>query len=252
MLSLIRSHAIGGLILFGASLTTAQSEQPSAHAALLEWVRTEKLISEEAADWQADQAVLADMITVLEMESAQIEKQMAAVESTIANSTAKTAALAEREAKIHTEIQELAGQLPAWESTAMDSVEAWPAPLRNELTAFSTLQRKAESELDWVNRAASWIQVLQQADQFNRQVTLHVDVYSPTEGQEWEVHDIYFGLAGGYWATADGGKGGVLKPSPEGWVRETDAAAAALAEDMIAVAESRRPSVHLDGPVKVD
>ncbi|WP_309397764.1 DUF3450 family protein [Cerasicoccus maritimus] len=247
-----RCHLLGGIILCSASLLWAQNEQPGAHAALLEWVRTEKVISQEAADWQSEQAVLEDMVKVLEIESAQLEKQMAAVEATIANSTAKTEALATREAAIQTEISELAAAFPAWETEALATVNSWPAPLRAEVDSLTTLEAPADSKLDWLARAPSWLQVLQQADQLNRQVTLGVDTFTTADGSEWQVREIFFGFAGGFWTTADGGQGGVLIPAPEGWTRESNAAAAELAADMIAIAESRRPSVYLEGPVKVD
>lgn len=247
-----RSLIIGGFILSVAGSAWAQNTQSSTHAALREWVRTEKSISDEAADWQAEQAVLEDMITVLEMESAQLAEQMAAVEATIADSTAKTEALTRREQALRKDLKELSQEMTTWETQAQAMVASWPDPLKIQFKNYPTLQRKVTNDSAWLGRAQRWIELFREADQFNREVTVFVNTAELDGGESWQVSEIYYGLAGGFWTSADGSQGGLLMPSADGWTRTNDSVSADMAEEMIAIANSRRPSVHVEAPVTVD
>lgn len=237
------------ILISCASLATMalQAQNNETHAVLLEWVRTEKLMAEEAADWREDRAVLESMIAVLRRESEQIQTQMAEVEESIEDSAASIRALADREASINDDLSELAGQMPGWESRALDAFSSWPSPLQSEVAALP-LNETATADV-WLSRIPLWIQRLQQADAFNRRVTVNYGLDSFPDGRSWEVSEIYFGLGGGFWKTRDGARAGWLEPSPSGWVRREDRNLSTLTGDMISIAERRSPSAYLEAPI---
>lgn len=234
--------------LLAAASASAQEAHESAHAVLLEWVRTEKLMADEAAAWREDKLVLEGMIDVLRRESAQIDDKMATVEKSIEDSTARIQKLADRETQLRTEIEALADSIATWEKQAEAVAQTWPQPLRDELQ----LPADTSSADDILKRIPQWLTAFEQADDFNRRVTLNSSLATLPDGKSWEVREIYFGLGGGFWMTGDAQRGGLLQPGAQGWTRQEDNQLTALTYDMIAIAEQRRPSQYLEAPVTAD
>lgn len=234
--------------LVGFSSAIAQNQSSDAHAVLLEWVRAEKLTAEEAAQWREDRVMLQSMIEVLRRESEQLKEQMGQLEKSVSDTTASIQALADDEASIQADINELAEIMPAWENEAHQTSAAWPAPLQAELAPLSQLTETSAPDV-WLSRIPAWIDRLQQADAFNRRVTVHYGLDSFPDGKSWEVSEIYYGLGGGFWMTRDGARAGWLEPSPQGWQRREAAELGPLTADMIAIAERRRPSTYLETPI---
>jgi len=234
-----------------AHFACAQSTATDAHATLLEWVKTEKLIAEEAADWRKERALLESMIQVLSRESSQIKAQMDDLENSIADSTAKIQEFADDEATIQAEIQSISQWMPEWESQAIMIADNWPSPLQSELAPLPALD-SLDKQDRWLPRLSAWIGRLRQADEFNRRVTIHVDVDSFPDGKSWEVSEIYFGLGGGFWLTRNAQRAGWLEPSSDGWQRQESTELGPLTQSMIAIAERKRPADYLETPVNLD
>ncbi|MGE9294750.1 MAG: DUF3450 family protein [Puniceicoccales bacterium] len=246
----LRLGALIGVLAVTAIPGLSRAQQPANdHATLLEWVRTEKLISEERADWAQEKVVLEGMLALLAKESAQLDTRLQALEAVVAESSEQNQALAEREATMRAELAAFREVTPEFSTRASSTVARWPEPLRLEIAP--TLRQIESAGSDDFRRGRLWLEALQAAGEFNDEVTVHRTQTSFASGKQWEVREVYFGLAGGYWTTADGTRAGAFAPV-NNWERLTDPALSPSITRLIAVAERREPADTVAVPVTVD
>lgn len=194
----------------------AESPLEETRSVVREWVRTEQLISREAAAWQAEQALLQDMIQLRENELAQLRESLADLRELDSGVEQQRAALAgEREA-----LREHAATLSDWvaslEAELAIARPTLPDPLERSLAgAFDRLSGEA---VPLGMRLQGVIGILNEIEQFNTKVHLSTDLRQMPDGRMREVQALYFGLGGGFYVDGTGRHAGRLIPTADGWV----------------------------------
>jgi len=236
---------VGVLMTLGGSLVWGEPAEE--HATLLEWIRAEKLVAGERAEWRREKAVLEGMIALLEKESARLEAELEFFKNEAAKAAADEEALnarAEAAANERSQLKDALGQIGP---RLVSLRELLPNPLREEWSPAP-----AEEGNDNPFQAAhDWLDALRAAEAFDQRVTVARNQVRLPDGKVWEVQEIYFGLAGGYWVTRDGSKAGTIQASGTNDQLDASDLASAVSR-MIAIATQREPAKVVRAPVNLD
>jgi hypothetical protein len=235
-------------ILSGGSLLTAQPE--TTRDQLKEWVQLEREISREATAWEAEKAIIEDRIALYEAEKARLEAQIEEAEAGIDDVDSKRAELLEERVALQDVMALVEEPLEAFEARLRALYPQFPEPLQSEVSKLYQRLPEAsgESPLPVTQRLQAVVGMLNFADKFNTGVQREVEIRS-VEGRQMEVETLYFGLAGAWFADAQGTYAGFGQPGSEGWVwNETPESAEAISR-MIAVYNGTREAVFTPVPV---
>ena len=183
-----------------------------------EWVGVEKTISEEKADWQAGQAIVKDMIALLETEKASLMEKIRIAEEGLSESDKKREELLNESDEYRAAVDVLGDKIGMVEKRVIALHSQFPVPLQEEVsTLFARIPREGEEvRLSVSQRLQSVIAVLSQADKFNSGVQFVSDIQKLNSGQS-EVDVLYFGLAGAFFKNREGTYVGIGFPSSNGW-----------------------------------
>ncbi len=186
-----------------------------------EWVDVEKTISEERSDWEAGQAIINDMIALLETEKESLTEKIKMAEEGLSESDKKRKVLIEESDEYKAAVEVLGSKIESVEGRVLALHKQFPNPLQEEVsTLFARIPREGEDfRLSVSQRLQSVIAILSQADKFNSGVQLVSDIQKLDSGQS-EVDILYFGLAGAFFKNREGTYVGIGVPSDEGWVWE--------------------------------
>ncbi len=208
---------------YGCLQSAALSAQSldDARSVVSEWVEVEKTISEERADWEAGQAIIKDMIALLETEKASLTEKIKMAEEGLSESDKKREELLEESDEYKAAVEVLGSRIESVEGRVLALHKQFPVPLQEEVsTLFARIPREGEElRLSVSQRLQSVIAILSQADKFNSGVQFVSDIQKLDSGQS-EVDILYFGLAGAFFKNREGTYVGIGVPSDEGWVWE--------------------------------
>ncbi|MBK1834149.1 DUF3450 family protein [Roseibacillus ishigakijimensis] len=226
---------------------SAQDDEVTPEDLVAQWLKTERLIAQEAADWKAEQAHTAQLLALYEDELALLDEELAqagknapTVDEEAENLKARIAASeqARREA-----IQFLARLQPR----VVALFARFPQPLQKQLEddAF-ILEREVNNEtLDETMRAI--VKILQEAGRFNRSYVFEEHLIS-LKGEDLRAKVMYLGLSRGFFLA--GKRAGSATPGDEGWVfRENDKLANTL-EKAFLIQEKQVPSALIELPLQ--
>lgn len=220
---------------------------------LREWIEIQKTISEEATSWQAESAVLSDMIHLLKTESTDLAEQIAASEAAVSEADGKRAELTSEREEYIAAVASIEPQLAVFEAGLKRLHKHLPPPLQEEVAPlFRRLpDDPSKTRLTATERLQAVIGILSQADRFNGGVLREAEIRD-IDGQQSEVQTLYFGLAAAYFANAQGTYGGIGYPGPDGWTWDLSSEHAPAISRLIAVYMGTREAEFVPVPVKVN
>ncbi|MEM9159878.1 MAG: DUF3450 family protein [Verrucomicrobiota bacterium] len=237
-------------VLCGFSLSAQSLDD--ARSIVSEWVEVEKTISEERAEWKDEEALIVDMIALLETEKTNLEEKIEAAEEGASEADKKRQALVEESDEYRAAVGTLSDSIVAMEATVIALHQQFPSPLQEEVSKLYTRipQGGEETRLSVSQRLQSVIAILSQADKFNGGVQLVSDIQQLDSGQA-EVDVLYFGLAGAFFQDREGTYVGVGFPSSEGWVWEETPEKATEIAKVFAVYAGEMQAEFVNLPVKI-
>ena len=198
---------------------SAQTTVKETRKILEEWVDTETLISEEEAGWKTDKAVLKDLAVALRAEIEQLDANLAkSVEEAVGASRQRTE-LNERKLAAEKAAEELKAGLVQIERELLLSLDAFPTPMMNRLSAYMEKLTNADKRnaLPLRDRLETCVAILQAAHLFHESVNLERQEFSLEDGQSREFHVLYFGMSIAYFVNESGTVAGYGIPSQRGW-----------------------------------
>lgn len=226
-----------GLAVMPASRASGDAD------ALREWVRAEKTLAAEQAAWREEEAVLEDLIALLDREAADLEADLTALRV----SQPDPGKLAAREAALEARLAEWETILAPVEAALSRQASRWPAPLSRAVASRLTHLATPGANLP-APRLGACLEILSEAERFHAQVTLDVGSLD-ADGRTWETREVWFGLAGGYWTTVDGRYAGVFSLGPDGWERLSHPGLASSVSVLAAIAGRERSADYVTLPV---
>jgi len=202
------------------SFASAQTTVKETRKIIEEWVDAEKLISEEASGWKTNKAVLKDLAVALRAEIEQLDANLARSAEEAVGASRQRTALNERKLAAEKAAEELKSGLVQIERELLLSLDAFPTPMMNRLSAYKEKLTNADKRnaLPLRDRLETCVAILQAAHLFHESVNLERQEFSLDDGQSREFHVLYFGMSIAYFVNESGTVAGYGTPSLRGWL----------------------------------
>ena len=183
-----------------------------------EWVGTERIISQEKVEWDADKVLLKDLISTLKAENEALDEKLAKSKADMVGVSQQRAILNARMIRAKETVESLSDNIGELENLALTLLPAFPSPLRDRVSRFAEAienpNRLATYSLR--ERLENTVTVLQAANLFDQGVNLEKQKFT-IAGKAREFHVIYFGFSAGYFVNESATTAGYGIPGKEGW-----------------------------------
>ena len=217
-----------------------------------QWVKTERLVSEEKTAWQVEKKRMEELLALYQKElgllneelgkaggaAASIDKDKIKLEGELGRYRAAQKLLASSMARLLPRVQTL--------------IQCFPDPLQDEVAADIDALNAQDVLKQPRDVLRSTLSVLSTAERFNRSVTLVEEVRQVGDGKKVSVDVLYLGLARAYYAAQSGDTAGVGMPSKEGWKWQSQSDAAENIRQAIAVYRKDEQPQLLKLPVAIE
>ena len=190
------------------------------------WVETMQKQQQEINDWKSDQEVLTNYKEALQTEITQYKEQIASAKARAG------AADLESQNKLTTRDQYsnaeklLAKELRVMEENFAKCIPLLPVPISRFpkiAVGIETLNKNlslpADQQVDDVaKRLANLTELMAEAEKFQQGVNVHNELHKKSDGNEYNMQVVYFGLAAAYAVNEDGSFALVGRPTESGWI----------------------------------
>ena len=199
---------------FGQELPTQQQSPAKTKVLIQEWVKTERLISEESKAWSIEQEQLKELMGLYETEISLIQQELEAAGEVTTSLDEKTEQLKKKAALFEQERSALKGRLKKQRVRLLRMVSHFPQPLQQQIERETVTLEAEDSTLR--ENASAMLQVVKAAGQFNRTVSYSEEMQSVgTAGEKRQLRVLYLGLARAYYLSGD--TAGTGQPAAGGW-----------------------------------
>jgi len=190
-----------------------------------EWVETMRKIQQEENDWSRDQEVLKNYKEGLEKEIADLKQQIADAKTRKAGADSESLAKSnERDVYVKAK-EDMTVMVRGLEESLIEKIPFFPEPLAKEpkvAQGIEDLKRDfalpPEKRGESVSkRLLNVVNLLTEAEKFQQTVTVRPELHKDSQGREFNVQVVYFGLAMAYASNEDGSFALVGRPGPDGW-----------------------------------
>ncbi len=191
---------------------------PAASRELIrQWVKTERILSQEKATWQIEKQQMQDLLDLY-------QKELKLLDEEISKAGASAQLVDENKERYQTDLKQyreaqqvladtLARLLPGMKLL----IETLPTPLLDELALDRDFLNSPGALAKPRDILKSMIAVLTAAGRFNRSITLAEETREVSVGNKMTVDVLYLGLCRAYYTTASGETAGVGVPQKDGW-----------------------------------
>jgi len=198
--------------------TRSQSHVNNADSLVTQWVSLEKQNTHLKSQWQETKRLLQQRITILNQE----KKQLTALTINSEQQVDEVSKARQKLLTLQTSMETKQADLSQWLKNQFAQVnnilQQLPPPLAKSWQ--TTLNELHETDIS--KRLESLLNLYQTFDEFNQRVSTQQDTIIDQNGQEKMVHQLYLGVARGWYVTLDGtaAYGGI--PTPKGWQWQHD------------------------------
>jgi hypothetical protein len=190
-----------------------------------EWVETMRKIQQEENDWARDQEVLKNYKEGLQSEISTLKDQITSARTRKQGGDQQSLdKVAERDRYAAAE-EELTRQVRNMEEALAAAIPVFPEPLRKDAKVtqgIETLQRNLllppDKQSDDVGkRLANVTELLAEAEKFQQGVHVYPELHKDSQGHEFNMQVVYFGLALAYAVNENGSFALAGRPGADGW-----------------------------------
>ncbi len=228
----------------------ACSEVKGTRQLIAEWVETERIISSEKADWDADRELLKDLIATLKVENESLDQNLAKSEAEMADVSLHRANLNKRHLKAKDAVVVLSEKIDALELRAQGLLPAFPSPLRDRVGRFAEAIQdpKRSSKFSLRERLENVVAVLQAANLFQQGINLEKQKFT-IGGKTREFQVLYYGFSVGYFVNAAATTAGYGLPGKDGWDWTQDDGLADKVKEAVAIRNKRAMATFVELPI---
>jgi len=209
-----------------AAQETSVTPADELRGSIREWVETMRKIQQEETDWTRDKEVLQSYKEGLEKEIEDLKEQIDGAKTRRDGSDKESLdKLAERDRYVAAQ-DVLIPLLRTMEEGLAAKLALFPAPLREQpkvAVAIETLEKglrlppERQTE-DLSVRVYNATELLAEIEKFQQQVHLHTELRKESQGREFKMQIVYFGLAMAYGVNEDGTFAVTGRPGADGWI----------------------------------
>jgi hypothetical protein len=213
------SVAAAFLLAVSSSAQSGDGRVETFRARMEKWVETQKLISEEKADWEADREALESTRSLLKQQRESLEKSIAELEKTTTSADEERRALLLERGELQRSRGVLADRIRALETDVLALVSKFPKPLQEKLEPLLVQipedPDRATTPLG--PRLMNVLGILGQAEKFDGTATLVGETRALDGDQKVQVRTLYWGLGQAFYIDSQQQHAGIGRPGPEGW-----------------------------------
>lgn len=248
-----------------ASLTTAcfllaptsgiaQTAASTIETKILEWMKTERLVSEETTEWESEKIVIEDMIALMETDKAALNEKIESANELSSAADEERSALMEEKDSLAAAADAYKSIISQAEAKTRDLIPMLPEPFKQEIKPLiARLPEDSETtKLSLSQRTQNVVGILSQVDKFNSGVTYLSEIKKVSDDQNLEVHTLYFGLATAYFVDTQGATAGYGNPTADGWEWTTDTSLAEDIQQLLAIYQQTAQAEFIDLPVSIN
>jgi hypothetical protein len=210
---------LASLCCVSSSVSDADTQLGEARKLASEWVRTQRLISQEQNSWQEEKQHLLASISLLKEEDLDLADALSKSKKDASKSDTARSNLLKQKAELLESEFAMKEALARQEARLRELVKWLPLPLKDELSPL--LRRlpadSSNTEEPMTRRLQTIIGILTQVDKFNSTVLIEEGSRTLSDGRIIQVHTLYFGLAGGFFVDTTASIAGVLVPAIGDW-----------------------------------
>jgi hypothetical protein len=210
---------------------TAFSQEPAVspteelRTSVREWVETMRKIQQEENDWARDQEVLENYKEGLQKEIADLKEQIASAKTRKEGGDQQSLAkLNEKDSYLAAE-DELMRQTRVMEENLAAKIPLFPAPLKKSAKValgLESLQKNlllpADQQTEELSkRVANVTELMAEVEKWQQGVHVHAELHKDSQGREFNMQVVYFGLALAYAVNEDGSFALAGRAGPDGW-----------------------------------
>ncbi|MBC2607957.1 DUF3450 family protein [Pelagicoccus albus] len=231
----------------------AQTDASTIEMKILQWMETERLISEESTEWESEKAVIEDMISLMETDKASLQEKIDSANELSSAADEERAAIVEEKDKLTATADAYVSIISDAEAKTRELIPMLPPPFTEEIKPLISRlpEDSSTTKLSLSQRTQNVVGILSQVDKFNSGVTYLSEIKKVSDDQSLEVHTLYFGLAAAYFVDTQGVTAGYGTPSPEGWEWTTDTDLAPDIQKLLAIYQQTSQAEFIELPVSI-
>lgn len=256
------SQLIPGVIIATSPLLAQQAE-PSSNGAeqirssVREWIETMQKIQQEEDSWEKDREILTGYKEGLQKEIEDLQEQITRAKTRKdGGDSQSTDKLAERDRYAAAQ-EELSKQVSTLEEQLSGKLPLIPEPLRQtpkvaqEIEALQkSLQLPPEKKNEDVSkRLFNAVELIADIEKFQQSVHVHPELRKDSEGREFKMQVVYFGLAMAYGVNEDSTFAVVGHPGADGWKFSERNDLATRIQGLVASATSEKSDTFTNLPL---
>lgn len=249
-------------LLLSAATVAVSAEPPEAEqadgrktmrAAMERWIETEKLISAEKTEWQVDQEIIRDRMSVLTNETALLKSTTAGINADYAASSGKLDGYLREQEQYKVLSDALSVEVGNAEKRVLAILKRAPAAIREKVRPLSQRipEKPEEAKTGLGERVQNVVGILNEINKFARDITLTSEVMTPSGGDGFEASVIYFGLGQGYYVNQLGTVAGYGLADGDGWVWVSSNELGQSVLDVIAIHRTEKVAAYVTLPIHI-
>ncbi len=204
--------ATANMLIAQQTTTPSSSTSVEARAMIRQWVKTERLISEEKMQWNVDQSHMRELLKVYQTELKLLTEELKKA-GEVAQDVDRRREQAKKDIAAHREArQELKNALSRQLPRMLRILPLLPPPLQKEIAENAEVLYRKDAMEKPRDVLKSMLAILTSAARFNRTITVVEETRLMKGGKKRLVQVMYLGLARAYYAAASGDIAGIGIP----------------------------------------
>jgi septal ring factor EnvC (AmiA/AmiB activator) len=225
----------------------------AARAALEEWVKVRKLISQERRDWSQAKDLLDRRIEVVKAEVDSVQAEIARVQAGIAERDKQRDELNAENDNLKEATASLADVVVALEDRTRQLVKRLPEHVKDRIKPLTQRlpEGAADVRLTLSLRFQNVVGILNEINKANREIVVQSEVRVLPDGTSAQVTSLYIGLGQAYYVGGNGTIAGIGAPAAEGWQWTPANAIAAPVAEAVAMLKNEKVAAFVKLPLKI-
>jgi hypothetical protein len=231
----------------------AEGTLGTVRAGMEQWVQTRQLISKTKSDWDSEREMLLQTKALYEREIASIDDQMGKVSTNSAQVDRDRAALELELTQSNATLDHAKTLVAGLEAKVRALAARAPGPLAETLQPLLNRlpQDSGASKAGVPERLQTVVSLFNEIDKFNNSISITSEKRRNDRGEEVAVESVYVGLGAAYFVNQTGDFAGSGEPTSDGWQWTIDAKLAPQIREVVRIYRGERTATFVLLPVNL-